>query len=92
MNITVYLGAREGNEPVFRETAKEIGRWIAEAGHRLIYGGSEIGLMGVLANAVMENGGEVIGVLDIDSPIKNRFTEADKEGLEAFVEVLEKAL
>ena len=62
MNITVYLGAREGNEPVFRETAKEIGRWIAEAGHRLIYGGSEIGLMGVLANAVMENGGEVSGV------------------------------
>ncbi len=62
MNITVYLGARSGNEPVFRETAVEIGKWIAQAGHRLIYGGSEIGLMGVLANAVMEGGGEVIGV------------------------------
>ena len=62
MNITVYLGAREGNEPVFRETALEVGRWIAQAGHRLIYGGSRIGLMGVLADAVMEGGGEVIGV------------------------------
>ncbi len=62
MNITVYLGAREGNEPVFRETAAEVGKWIAEAGHRLIYGGSGIGLMGVLAEAAMESGGEVIGV------------------------------
>ena len=62
MNITVYLGAREGNEPVFRETAAEVGKWIAEAGHRLIYGGSGIGLMGVLADAAMESGGEVIGV------------------------------
>ena len=36
--------------------------------------------------------GEVIGVLDIDSPIKNRFTEADKAGLEAFVTILETVL
>ena len=62
MNITVYLGARSGNEPVFREAALELGEWIAKAGHRLIYGGSGIGLMGVLADAVMEGGGEVIGV------------------------------
>lgn len=62
MNITVYLGAREGNEPVFRETAAEIGKWIAREGHRLIYGGSGIGLMGVLADAVMEGGGEAVGV------------------------------
>lgn len=62
MNITVYLGAREGNEQVFRDTAAELGSWIAKAGHRLIYGGSGIGLMGVLADAAMEGGGEVIGV------------------------------
>lgn len=37
-------------------------------------------------------GGEIIGVLDIDSPFKNRFTQADKEGLEAFVAILEKVL
>ncbi len=62
MNITVYLGARPGNDPAFREAALEIGRWIAAEGHRLIYGGSAVGLMGVLADAVIEGGGEVIGV------------------------------
>ena len=62
MNITVYLGAREGNHPRYREATVEVGRWIAENGHTLIYGGSEIGLMGVLANTVMEGGGTVIGV------------------------------
>ena len=62
MNITVYLGAREGNHPRYREAAEEIGRWIAENGHTLIYGGSEIGLMGVLANTVLKGGGQVIGV------------------------------
>ena len=40
----------------------------------------------------IRKGGEVIGVLDIDSPVKNRFTEADKTGLEAFVEILESAI
>ena len=40
----------------------------------------------------IRKGGEVIGVLDIDSPIKNRFTEEDKAGLEAFVEILESAI
>ena len=62
MNITRYLGAREGRHPRYREAAEEVGRWIAENGHTLIYGGSEIGLMGVLANTVMEGGGTVIGV------------------------------
>ena len=40
----------------------------------------------------IRNGEEVIGVLDIDSPVKNRFTETDKAGLEAFVDILEQAL
>lgn len=62
MNITVYLGARSGTDPSFTEAARETGEWIAREGHRLIYGGSAIGLMGVLADAVMEGGGEVIGV------------------------------
>ena len=62
MNITVYLGASFGNDPVYRDTAAEIGRWIAGEGHTLVYGGSGVGLMGVLADTVMENGGEVIGI------------------------------
>ena len=40
----------------------------------------------------IRKGGQVIGVLDIDSPIKNRFTEEDKQGLEAFVKILETVL
>ncbi len=40
MNITVYLGAREGNDPILSEKVVELGRWIGENGHTLIYGGS----------------------------------------------------
>ena len=62
MNIVVYLGARTGKNPLFREKARELGAWIAGQGHRLIYGGSAIGLMGELADAVLSAGGEVTGV------------------------------
>lgn len=62
MNITVYLGSSEGKRPVFRQTAQELGEWIGSNGHTLIYGGSEMGLMGVLADAVIKEGGKVIGV------------------------------
>ena len=62
MNIVVYLGARTGKNPLFREKARELGAWIAEQRHRLVYGGSAIGLMGALADAALSNGGEVTGV------------------------------
>ena len=62
MNIVVYLGARTGKNPLFREKARELGAWIAGQGHRLVYGGSAIGLMGELADAVLSAGGEVTGV------------------------------
>lgn len=62
MNITVYLGADEGKNPVYREKVTELGRWIGENGHTLIYGGSHSGLMGYLADSVLANGGKVIGV------------------------------
>ena len=62
MNIVVYLGARTGKNPLFREKARELGAWIAGQGHRLVYGGSAIGLMGELADAALSEGGEVTGV------------------------------
>lgn len=62
MNITVYLGANPGKDDRYRKGIRELGAWIAGAGHRLIYGGSAVGLMGVLADAVLSGGGEVIGV------------------------------
>ena len=62
MNITVYLGARMGNDKKYEEGAIALGQLIGSKGHRLIYGGSKIGLMGILAEAVLASGGEVIGV------------------------------
>ena len=62
MNITVYLGANEGNNPTLREAAAELGTWIGENGHALVYGGSQGGLMGTLADSVLSAGGKVTGV------------------------------
>lgn len=62
MNITVYLGANEGNDPSLRKAVRELGTWIGESGNRLVYGGSKSGLMGEIAESVLQAGGEVIGV------------------------------
>ena len=62
MNIVVYLGSAFGKDPVYREKIRELGTWIGETGNDLVYGGSKIGLMGILADAVLEAGGHVTGV------------------------------
>ena len=62
MNITVYLGANEGNDPALREAVQELGTWIGTSGNALVYGGSRSGLMGLLADSVLAAGGQVTGV------------------------------
>ena len=62
MNITVYLGANEGNDPALKTAVRELGAWIGASGHALVYGGSKSGLMGELAESVLKAGGEVTGV------------------------------
>ncbi len=62
MNITVYLGANEGNDSSLRKAVQELGTWIGTTGNTLVYGGSKSGLMGALADSVLNAGGEVIGV------------------------------
>lgn len=62
MNVTVYLGAYEGNDPSLKEAVQKLGTWIGKSGNRLVYGGSKSGLMGVLAESVVSSGGEAIGV------------------------------
>ena len=52
-----------GSREVYRDHARELGRAIAEAGFRLVYGGGHVGLMGVVADAVLASGGEAIGVI-----------------------------
>lgn len=62
MNITVYLGANKGNDDSLEKAAKELGQWIGDSGHALVYGGSKTGLMGILAESAVESGGKVTGV------------------------------
>ena len=62
MNITVYLGANEGNDPALKNAVRELGTWIGESGNSLVYGGSKSGLMGELAESVLAAGGTVTGV------------------------------
>lgn len=62
MNIAVYCSSSDVIDIQYLEIGKPLGRWIAEAGHTLIYGGTFMGLMGVVAKAVEEAGGERVGV------------------------------
>ncbi len=62
MNITVYLGAFKGNDPALVKAVRELGTWIGKSGNSLIYGGSKSGLMGELAESVLDAGGKVTGV------------------------------
>jgi uncharacterized protein (TIGR00730 family) len=61
--VAVYCGSRTGNDPAYRAAAQALGEGLARAGIRLVYGGGGIGLMGVLADAVLAAGGEVVGVI-----------------------------
>lgn len=61
--ICVYCASSSGKKPAYVEKAKELGRALAKEGLALVYGGSKIGLMGQLADAVLAGGGQAIGVL-----------------------------
>jgi hypothetical protein len=61
--LAIFCGSSSGNDPVYRNQAALLGQILARRGIRIIYGGGRVGLMGVLANAAMEAGGEVTGVI-----------------------------
>lgn len=61
--ICVYCGSNPGRLPVYREIAAELGRELVGRDLALVYGGASIGVMGAVADAVLESGGEVIGVI-----------------------------
>ena len=63
MNIAVYLASASGNDPALKEAVLKLGEWIGSNGHTLVYGGSQRGLMGDLADSVRSNNGYIIGVL-----------------------------
>ena len=63
MNISVFCASSQPCNPRFADAAADLGRGIALAGHTLLYGGSNLGLMGIVANAAMESSGYVMGVI-----------------------------
>src|SRR5882757_295153 len=66
MNIisaAVFCGSQNGKDPLFTTHTAELGRLLALSKIRLIYGGGNAGLMGVVANAALAEGGEVIGII-----------------------------
>ncbi|MQA10456.1 MAG: TIGR00730 family Rossman fold protein [Pseudonocardiaceae bacterium] len=63
MRITVYCGSQMGRGQRYAEAARSLGRALAERGHPLVYGGAMVGTMGAIADAALDAGGEVIGVI-----------------------------
>src|SRR5262249_3169981 len=61
--VCVYCGSSAGTEPAFGEAAGRLGKIFAENGVRLIYGGGSVGLMGILADAVLAHGGKATGII-----------------------------
>jgi uncharacterized protein (TIGR00730 family) len=62
-SVCVFCGSREGNEPAYAAAARDLGSALAGAGLRLVYGAGDVGLMGAVARAAMEAGGETFGVV-----------------------------
>ena len=61
--LAVYCGSSMGNDPAFAAAAHALGETMARRGIGLVYGGGRLGLMGVVADAVLSNGGEAYGVI-----------------------------
>lgn len=62
-SVCVFCGSRTGDRPVYAERTRELGRAMARRGLGLVYGAGNVGLMGVLADATLTAGGQVIGVI-----------------------------
>ncbi|MCB9851926.1 MAG: TIGR00730 family Rossman fold protein [Phycisphaerales bacterium] len=62
-NMCVFCGSSSGRNPAFAETARRLGHAIADRGMSLVYGGGNVGLMGTVADAALEKGAKVIGVI-----------------------------
>lgn len=80
MKVLVFLGSKTGNSEVYKEACLEVADWIADNDYSLVYGGNANGLMGVLADRVLENNGEVIGVM----PSYLKESELVHEGITKF--------
>jgi uncharacterized protein (TIGR00730 family) len=62
-SVAVYCGSNSGTDPAYAEATAALGRTLADRGIRLVFGGGNVGLMGTVAEAVLDNGGEAYGVI-----------------------------
>lgn len=62
-SICVFCGSNAGSRPAYVEAAKQMGKLLAGRGIQVVYGGGHVGLMGVVADAALESGGNVVGVI-----------------------------
>ncbi|MBS0538046.1 MAG: TIGR00730 family Rossman fold protein [Proteobacteria bacterium] len=62
-SLCVYCGARFGNDPAIRDTATRLGQLVAREKITLVYGGGGVGLMGLVANAALDGGANVVGII-----------------------------
>ena len=63
MNICVFCGSATGDNPIYAAAARDLGELLGKNSHNLVYGGGKIGLMGIIADSVIQYGGEVTGVI-----------------------------
>jgi uncharacterized protein (TIGR00730 family) len=76
LTLCVFCGSSPGDDPAYAGAARQLGTLIGKGGHRLVFGGGNIGLMGEVARAARDNGSEVIGVLPaflrhLEPPLKS---------------------
>lgn len=76
MRVAVYCGSALGKSKIYEEKASELGNALATAGIGLVYGGSNYGLMGMVADAALEANGEVVGVMPSHLQTKERVHNA----------------
>jgi uncharacterized protein (TIGR00730 family) len=62
-SVCVFTGSSPGAHPEYAHAAQELGRALADQGVRLVYGGASVGLMGIVADAALDAGGDVVGVI-----------------------------
>lgn len=82
-SLCVYCGSSIGHDPAHAEVAREVGAVLAAEGIRLVYGGGNVGLMGIVADAVMAGGGDVLGII----PVGLFETEQGHRGITELIEV-----
>ncbi|MEO8721084.1 MAG: TIGR00730 family Rossman fold protein [Ginsengibacter sp.] len=82
-SLSVFCGSKNGNDPSFCNDAKKIGYLLAKKNIQLIYGGGNKGIMGTIANAVLEKGGKVTGIM----PRILAVPEHQHQGLTEMIEV-----